>query len=259
MDDDKSTSQPIDEEEKLEESASPEEAVQEEVQEEVEEVTETEDVEEQGEEEAPSTPSRRENLRIQQLIQKLKQQPEQPKPKNNNPIDGLNYKTTLDADDETIETLEKDRQNWGESQYNQGVNQATELANSNIFHTRLEIDAPKVHQKYKFLDSEANEFDPQIAQAVNDWYLASTGYDSSRNTVQNSDIRYYDFVDSIFELADEIATRKIQSTTRNIAKQAASTGIRPDGSRTKKLNLNQAPADMTDEELEAIISSSLPK
>jgi hypothetical protein len=220
-----------------------------------EEVEETEVEEEQKAEEVEETPkaeepSKREVLRIQSLISKMKQ--ETPKRTPDQP-EGLNYGTALDADPETVQQLESDRQNYGQNLYNQGIKQAESIQ----FHTRLEIDAPKMEQKYPQLDQNSSEFNPAVTNALNEWYLATAGFNPETNAVQNADVRYSDFVDGIMELADEMAGRKNTASVKNIAKQSASTGLRPDGSSAKRLNLNQSPEAMTDEELDAIINSSL--
>lgn len=209
----------------------------------------SEEVEQAQEEERP--PSRREQLRIQQLLSKLKEteapQPNEPK--------GLDYSRQLDADQEVISQLEQDRRNYGQNLYNQGLEQAKSIQ----FHTRLEIDAPKVEAKYSQLNpNDKNNFNPVVATAINEWYLATTGYDAQSGSVKNSDIRYADFVDGIMELSNELASQKNISTAKNIAKQSAQTGLRPDGSSSKRLNLNKAPQDMTNEELEAFLAKALP-
>jgi hypothetical protein len=252
---DESTSQPIDEVEQSEETTD-EQATEEVVDEQVEEVEEQavaepeEQVEEQPQEEAPPV-SRRENLRIQQLVQKM-QQPAPEPPRQTQA--GLDYRTALNADDETYKTLEQDRQSFGETQYNQGVKQAETIQ----FHTRLEIDAPKVASKYEQLDKDSPNFNPAVAGAINEMYLATTGYDAAKNTVQNSTVRYADYVDAFMEMVEETAGQKVQKATKNIAKQAATTSVRPDGSRPKRMNLNQLPNEMSDEELDAAIKLTLP-
>jgi len=61
----------------------------------------------------------------------------------------------------------------------------------------------------------------------------------------------------MMELADRTAATKTQKSAKNIAKQAAQTGLRPDGSKAKRLDLSKAPEQMSDEELDAFISSKL--
>lgn len=85
------------------------------------------------------------------------------------------------------------------------------------------------------------------------------GYDPETDTVKNPNIRYADYIEAQMELAEAIAGEKNQKTAQNIAKQAATTGLRPDGSKAKGMNLNQSPDQMTDEELAAAIAATLPK
>lgn len=217
---------------------------QEEVENEEQVEEETEQIEDREiEEERP--PSRRESLRIQKLIEKLKNPEQQNTPQRHQ---GLNYGEALDADPEVVRQLEADRTAYAEQAHQQGLEQAQSIQ----FHTRLEIDAPKVVAKYSQLNPEDKEhFNPMLADAVNTWYLTTTGYNPDTGRVSNSDVRYSEFVDSIFELGNEIAGQKVQATAKNIARQAAVTGLRPDGSSSKRLNLNQPVENMSNEELAA--------
>lgn len=243
---------------KIEKVETPEEEVVEEPKiEESEEEPEEPEVEEAPEEEpeiekAPDAeqPSRRRDLRIKQLVEKLHQKETVEVPKGK----GLNYRDALEADDETIQQLEKDRQDYGSNLYQQGLQQVKTIQ----FHTRLEMDAPKIETKYPQFDKDSDQFNPAVAGAINDWYLATVGYDAKTDTVANANVRYADFVEGIMELADEMAGEKTSRTTKNIAKQAANLGLRPDGSTAKRMNLNQNPEAMSDEELDAIIAQAMP-
>lgn len=214
-----------------------------------EEAPEEPSVEEPGEEQAPPQMSKRKAERLaklENLVSKLKgeETPAQvPKPQ------GIDYKEVLNADEETIAQFETDRLATAESSFNHGLAQAKSIQ----FHTRLEIDAPKVENKYPIFDKDSPEFQPETADAINRWYLTSVGYDAKSDTVANPNVRYSDFVEGIMELADSMAGAKVETSKKNIAAQAANTGLRPDGSATK-LNLNKAPQDMTDEELKTVIT-----
>lgn len=214
----------------------------------VEPVPEDKKVEEESEEEE-KPPSRRESLRIQQLLEKLKDKPQTPA----EVAPGMDYKTAIEADPEVIKQLEADRKAVSDAQYQSGLKQAQSIQ----FHTRLEIDAPRVETKYSQFDKESADFNPIVANAINQWYLNTVGFDPKTDTVVNSGVRYSDFVDGIMELADEVGSEKTANTSKNIAKQAANAAIRPGGGRTKGLDLNKAPKDMTDEELTAVIAQSM--
>ena len=224
------------------------EVVEEQVEaEEAPEEVEAAPAEEVAQEEAPQQPSRRENLRIQQVLERLKQQPQAPEVPQ---ATGLDYGTALDADPEVIKQLQDDRQAASQTAYTQGLEQAKSIQ----FHTRLEIDAPRVESKYAQLNPDDPEnFDKALANAVNTWYLQTSGYDQNTDTVANPNIRYADFVDGIMELGEVIGSRKAQKTVQNVAKQAAQTGLRPDGSSAKRLDLNKSPGAMSDEELDAFL------
>lgn len=217
--------------------------------EEEEELDSDEESEEDEDEEEEKPKSRREQLRIQQLIEKLKEKDETPAQKPTKPDDAIDYSKSLDADEEVIEKLTADRDSFGERMYQQGLEEAKSIR----FLTRLEVDAPRVEAKYPQLDKNSEEFNPALAKSINEMYLSTVGFDPKTQRVRNANIRYSDYVESMFELADEMATAKVADTQKNIRKQAASTGMRPDGSSAKKLNLNKAPGDMTDEELDAFL------
>lgn len=217
---------------------------------------EPEEVEKQEEEEETPEPlvSRREQLRIQQVLEKLKQQPQAPSaPK----ATGLNYADALDADPELIKQLEADRQ----SAVSSALAENNTVMQTYRWETMVNLDSPQVESKYPQLDKNSPEFNPALSSAIGQMYFNISGLKTKPDgtyTVENPGIRYRDYVDDIFELGNEIAGEKTVATTKNVAKQAAQTALRPDGSRTKKLNLNQAPENMTDEELDAVIAQAIP-
>jgi hypothetical protein len=209
----------------------------------------------QGEEEEPQAPepveappmSRREQLRVADLLKKypdLKQEPAK--------VAGVDFRNKVEADDDTYKTLEDTTQQYGQAQFNAGLEQAKSIQ----FHTRLEIDAPRVEAKYPRLDPNSEQFDKEAANDMYAMYTRMTGYDAQNDTVAHPNIRWIDFADAQMNLARRIAAEQSVESSKNIAKQAAQTGLRPDGSTSKKLNLNKAPGQMTDEELKAVIAQA---
>jgi hypothetical protein len=221
--------------------------------------TQEEVSQDEGENEAPENtpeerpPSRRETLRIQQLLKKYGPPKETQVPSKRQ--DALDYQQALDADPEVIQQLEADRQAEGQAQYNLGLEQAKTIE----WRTSLKIDAPVIESKYPVLNPQSEEFHPAVADAVNNWYLGMSGYNPETGTVANSSIGYAEFVEGFMELVQETAGQKNAQTVRNVAKQAATTGLRPDGSSAKRLNLNKAPEEMTNEELYAAIGQKPPQ
>jgi len=220
-----------------------------EVEEQPEEVIEEAEEKTQSEEEKPA--SRREQLRIQQLLTKypnLNERVQAPSQKNE-------FIENLDAEPEVIERLTADNQ----SQYNAGVAATRAEIRSSEWTTLLNIDTPQVLTNNKWLNPKSAEFQPAIADAVNEEYLSLVGYDKQTGMVSNPGIRYSDFIEARVELSTRLAKAMTAETTKNLVKQTASTGLRPDGSSAKRMNLNQAPENMSDEELYAAIGQKAPK
>jgi len=211
--------------------------------------------EEQATEEAPEM-SRRKQKRLEKLeglVNKLKGEDRPPTPQQQQ--SGIDYRKLIEADEEVYKQLDKVSQDYGQEQYQAGVQQV----NAAEFRLRLDFDAPRVESKYPQFDKSSEEFDPSLANSVNQWYLSTVGFNAQSGTVQNPNVRYSDFVEGIMELADNMATTKTETTSQNIAKQAANTGLRPDGSSPKSFDLNKAPEDMTEEELEAAVNMTMPR
>lgn len=209
-------------------------------------------------EEAPEEkpPSRRETLRIQSLLKKYGHPPTRPEPAPSQRKDALDYKAEFNIEDpEVIRQLEADRRAEGQAQYSEGLKQAEFLD----WKTSLKIDAPIIEKKYPILDPESPEFHPAVADSINEWYLRMSGYDPQTNTIVNGNSSYREFVEGYMELVQETAGQKNAQTIKNVASQAATTGLRPDGSSAKKLNLNRPPQEMSLEELYASIGQKPPK
>jgi hypothetical protein len=200
-------------------------------------------------------PSRRETLRIKQVLEKRaannKREPEQPKTARQ---DALDYEAELDAPPEILQRLKDDREAESRASYLEGLKHSSAME----WRTMVMVDTPRVESKYAFLDPKSPEYHPVITEAMYHKYLAFVGYDEKTGFVERPNVRFSDYVDAEYELADEMASLKSKDTAKHIAKQANQTGLRPDGSAPKRLNLNQDPSSMTDEELDAIIGQAIP-
>lgn len=207
----------------------------------------------------PPAPSRREQLRVQDLLNKYGPPPtSRPAPQAKPP----NYQEMLEADPELYKQLDQATSQYGQEQFAQGQAESLKQINSVKWETMLNMDAPQMETKYPVLDKNSPEFHPALADALSRRYFQMVGLNPGDPqsgiplTVEQPGIRWKDFVEGEFELADEIAFTKNNETAKNIARQAATTGLRPDGSSAKRLNLNKAPEDMTMDELYA--ASGLP-
>lgn len=218
--------------------------------EETPEPIEEEEAPEEGKE-AEQPPSRREQLRIQQLLAKYGPPPERrsaPSQKQN----VLDYEQALDADPEVIQQLEADRRAYAQSEHQRGSQEAMRDLQFMEYKNNIRFDLPLVSEKL-------SKVDPRIADAIDRKYLQFTGFNPSNGTVANPNVGYADFVEAELEFGQEVAKSMSEDTVRNVAKQSAQTGLRPDGSSAKRLNLNQAPEDMSLEELYAKIGQKPPK
>lgn len=256
MADDQAPEEVLEQEQPMEEAPAetPEEP---EVQEPEVESEEDPQVEAPAEEEEPAPISRREQLRVNDLLKKYGPPPEAPSQAKT-----PDFRDKIEADESVYKTLEETTSQFGQQQYNQGLEHSKYLQ----WETLLKVDDPQVRGKYPQLNQADKEnFHPALADAMNKKYLQFVGYepgDPERGIpprVARPGIRYLDFVEAEFEFADELAAERQVRSTENIAKQAAQTGLRPDGSQTKRLNLNKSPDEMTDEELNAAISQTLPR
>jgi hypothetical protein len=189
-------------------------------------------------------PSKRLLTRAQKLVEKYGTPPQKTAPRPQ----GLNYEAELDADPEVIKKLEADRQAASQSSYNEGL----KVAESIEFRTNIKLDLPTVKP---ILD----RLDPRDAEVLDAEYLKVTGFDPETGFVANPNIGYAEFIEARVELAERMAKSLNQETVKNIAKQTAQTGLRPDGSSAKRLNLNRDPKEMTMEELYASIGQTPPK
>lgn len=197
--------------------------------------------------------SRREQLRVQDLLKKY--------PNLNQPstVQTPNFRDKVQADEDTYKVLEDTTQDFGRNL----LEEATARSNYNTWHRFLSLDDKAISAAHPELDKNNQEkFHPALADAINRKYLQQVGFNPGDPTqgippsVQNPSISYADFVEAELEYAKEMASMLAEDSRRNIAKQAANTGIRPDASTPKRLNLNKPPEQMTDEELKAAIAQS---
>lgn len=146
---------------------------------------------------------------------------------------GINYRDVMDAPDEVIQQLEQDRSNV--------VSQVESRVNDQIrrsqFEMNLKLDLPLVQDKLSKLD-------PSASQALDRAYLQFVGYNPQTGVPAIDGVSYAEFIDAQLELANSIATNRVVNTQRNIAKQAAQTGVRPDGGGRQGFQISN-PGDIS--------------
>lgn len=264
MDENTNPTQMQDVEEQLEEQSTEQQNLDNEI--------ETEDVVEQTADDtaddAPEEPSLtpRQEKRVNQLEQQAKElgmnkildriQSVRDTPSQRQTANPLDYRQAIDAPDEVYEQLASDRDAFGQSQYQQGQNDALRVSRLDKWELGAKIDYPIVADKLSKLA-------PEDVDVLNREYMQFSGVryseDGTIQDVANPNISYADFVNARIEQAERLAMRMNLNTQKNVARQAANTGLRPDGTSAKPLNLNKAPQDMTDAELDAFLKRAIPK
>lgn len=179
-----------------------------------------------------------EELKLNKILDRIQQTKQPVQREQRKPMD---YRDTIDAPDEVYESLDQDRSNYGEQRYSEGLEQAKALE----FKMNIKLDLPLVKEKL-------DKLDPADATALDREYLQLVGFDPQTGYVRNADVGYADFIEARIQQAERLAASMALKSQKNIAKQAAQTGIRPDGGAHKGLQISspQDIANMSSEDFE---------
>jgi hypothetical protein len=207
------------------------------VEEEKETVEEPQETEPQEEELSPRQQKRVEQIEEMKLNKILDRVTGGKVPAQNrsgyNPLD---YKQTIDADDEVVSQLTSDREQYGQDQRSQGQAEAMEQLKYVEWKNNIRFDLPMVKEKL-------DQLPPAVALAIDQEYMLYSGFDKETGRVANPNISYAEFVEAQIERAEAIASIRNQDSQKNIVKQAAQTGIRPNGA-TSRPNKITSPEDI---------------
>jgi hypothetical protein len=151
----------------------------------------------------------------------------------------VDYRQTVEFDDpKAYDKLEEDRTQYGQDQFNRGVQQGNQQGlqpvQNELWLQRLDIDSERASRDWDVLDeSNTKTFDPQFASDMTQKFLNFIGYRVDERTgvinIDRPQIRYSDFVKAERQNLDYYAQRLSKTSTENIVKQAANTGVRPNG------------------------------
>lgn len=140
--------------------------------------------------------------------------------------------------------LEQDRERYGEAQRQsayQEYRKSQEAIQNQLWADRLEMDNERAQKAWDILDESSDKFDSDFSAEMTQKYLNFIGYrattDQQGNTVDikvdRPNIRWIDFVKAEKQNFERYVARQAETSVKNVAKQAANTGIRPSGqSRT---------------------------
>jgi hypothetical protein len=143
----------------------------------------------------------------------------------------------LDEGEYDLDQIQADRTKYGEAQRQQGIHEAQramEPLKQQLWAQQLEFDNERVHKMWDILDpQDQDHFDPDFAEEMTKKYLNFIGYRSNPETgdisLDRPNVRWTDFVRAEKQNIDRYVQRAQVTSTKNIVKQAAQTGIRPGG------------------------------
>lgn len=141
----------------------------------------------------------------------------------------LDYKETIDADEQVITQLSNDREQY-----------ATDLQRQTDERLTTELWRRDIKSDLALVKDRMDKLDPSDARAIDREYLLYSGYDQERGRVANPNIGYADFVEAQIERAERLASNLNIKTQQNVAKQAAQTGLRPTGGASKATKISSA-------------------
>lgn len=122
-----------------------------------------------------------------------------------------------------IDDLQKDRDQYGQGQYERGLESAQSVAQTTVWLDSVERDNDYVDREYPVLNENSDDYDPDTANYINNLYLQTVGYDGK--SVKNP-IKYREFVSAYMEGAERIAEARNAETAQNIARQSGRTSVK---------------------------------
>lgn len=223
--------------------------------------------------------SRRESKRIEQLLKKFgydeapqqrPQQRQQPtfQPQFQGQTGNQGVPQIIGEGDYDLDEVNRKAYEWAQqfaqqqmsgsqNQQQEVFNQTQMMQNASNFATRLEIEEPRVSGKYAFMDTANEEqFDPGVASFINSTYLSVVGYDQRNGTVQNTNLRYSEFVDGFMEVVELVSQALAADGNKAAVQQVARAGVRPGGKNNQPYT-GDDPRQMSDEQLKAKIAEGL--
>lgn len=138
--------------------------------------------------------------------------------------------------------LEDDRNTVANNRFAEGVqtgiNQGTSQVVKELWADRFDIDSERVTTKWDALNPERDTYNPKLESSLVQKYIQFAGVEKDnkgRVTIQKPNIRFKDFVQAEMQNLEDYAATRNANSTKNVVKQAASTGVRPGGqARTSK-------------------------
>lgn len=132
----------------------------------------------------------------------------------------------------TVEQLEKDRAQYGDSKFSEGARIERFYADQERYNDKVEADNDYIlsRPEYSFLDEDnADGFDAELADDINNAHLMLAQYDEDKKVWGNTGVRYKDTVAMMVKFGEKYHQMKSTNSAANLKKQASSAGVRPTG------------------------------
>lgn len=138
--------------------------------------------------------------------------------------------------------LEADRKAIADNKFAEGVQTGitagTEPLVKEMWADRLDLDSERVTTKYEELNPDSKVYNPKLEAHLVQQYIAFAGVEKDANgrvSIAKPNVRFRDFVEAEMRNLEDFATSRNAASQKDLVKQAANTGLRPNGqSRSTK-------------------------
>lgn len=136
-----------------------------------------------------------------------------------------------EENDFSVDDLEHDRRQYGQHNFNEGVRQGAAFYEAERFADRLETDIDRVM-------STRDDIDDVTEKLLVESYLDKVGAkeQNGRIIIGNPNLRFREFAEAKLKEIDDLVQVKLSQSTKNIASQAANTGVRPNGTTQNSMS-----------------------
>lgn len=140
--------------------------------------------------------------------------------------------------DYDLDALERDRQAYGQAEAQRAKAEASQDFARQLgpvlqreWARDLELDNERVAKVWNVLDETDEEhFDEDVAKEMTQKYLNFIGYREDKNgavSLDRPNVRWIDFIRAEKQTIDRFVNQSVETSTKNVIKQAANTGVRP--------------------------------
>lgn len=153
---------------------------------------------------------------------------------SSDPYKPLEYKEDQEYDPKDLEADRKAAQEAARREgVQRGLSQTSPRLERELWADRFDIDSERVTTKWDALNPEKTDsYKPKLEAQLVQKYIAYTGVTrdpQGRISIEKPNIRFRDFVDAEMRNLEEYASERNAQSSKNLVRQAANTGVRPNG------------------------------